>query len=162
MIRSVLSATARKFILAGGLALGLAAAAPAAAADNAQFGFSFGNGNEGFSFSLGNGGYIGRHFTSPPPQRVCMNENQMRSTLRAKGYRWIHFGQTRYGWVHVSAKRMGRDFQFDMNRCNGAIANLVAVGGWNNGGWNNGGFGGGWNDNGWNGNDFNGGFGFNR
>ena len=98
------SATTRAVLLVSGLALGLAIAAPARAADNVQFGFSFGEGNSGFSFSLGNGGYIGRHFTPPAPQPACMGEAQLRSQLRAQGYRWITFGPTTRGWVHVSAR----------------------------------------------------------
>ena len=144
-----LSTPTRSVLVAAGLACGLAFAAPVQAADNVQFGFSIGSGDSGFSFSLGNGGYIGRHFAPPQaapqaaprpaPQPVCMTENQMRTQLRAQGYRWIGFGNAFRGWVHVTARRMGQGYQFDMNRCTGVISNLVATGGY--GGGYDGGFG---------------------
>ncbi|MBU1175481.1 MAG: hypothetical protein KKH72_08765 [Alphaproteobacteria bacterium] len=122
------SAATRILLISTGLALSLAVAAPAQAADGARFGFSVGNGNSSFSFSLGNGGYIGRHF-APPPRPVCMSETQMRDTLNAQGYRWIVFGGEHHGWVHVNARRLGRSYGFEMNKCNGAIANLMPMGG---------------------------------
>lgn len=153
-----LSTSTRSILIAAGLACGLAFAAPVQAADSVQFGFSIGSGDSSFSFSLGNGGYIGRHFAppqaapQPAPQPVCMTENQMRTQLRAQGYRWIGFGNAYRGWVHVTAQRMGQGYQFDMNRCTGAISNLVAAGG------GYGGFGSGPAPGGFNG-GFNGGFG---
>ena len=123
---TALSATTRAVFLVSGLALGLAIAVPAYA-DNVQF---------GFSFSLGNGGYIGRHFApSAAPQPVCMGEDQMRSQLRAQGYRWIAFGPTARGWAHVSAKRLGQSYQFDMNTCTGTLANLQAATNWGSADW---------------------------
>ena len=126
------SATTRTVLLASGLALAMAFAAPTQAADNTQFGFSFGTGGSGFSFSLGNGGYIGRHFAPPPPPPVCMNWDQMRAQLRGQGFRWISFEGGTRGWVHVSARRYGQPFAFDMNRCTGSLANMQAQNYWGN------------------------------
>jgi len=154
MILAPLTSTTRRLLFAAGLVLGLGSAMPAMAADNAQFGFTFGTGNGSFGFSIGNGGFIGRHFVPPPPHPVCLNNEQLRNRLRAEGYRFITFGNRHQNWIHTTARRNGQRFSFEINNCTGAIANLQAKGsvpggfnpggfppgGFNNGGFNTGGF----------------------
>lgn len=127
----LLSTRARRFLGAGAIILALGTVAPVQAADNVQFGFSFGDGD--FSLSIGNGGFNGRHFS--PPQPVCMTHDQLRARLRADGFRHITFSGSRRGWLHTTAQRNGRNFSFDTNACNGAVANLVAERGFRPGGF---------------------------
>lgn len=137
MVLSPFASTLRKSLAAGAVVAALGIAMPAQAADAMQFGFTFGNGGSGFSFSLGNGGYIGRHF-APPPRPVCMTYEQVRNRLRDQGYRLIAFNGENRGWIHAKARKGGRAFQFDVNRCTGRVANVVALGGWGGGdfaGW---------------------------
>ncbi len=133
---NLLSSGTRRFLGASAIILAVGAAAPVHAADNVQFGFSFGDGN--FSFSIGNGGFNGRHF-SPPQPTVCLTQEQLRARLRGDGFRFISFAGSHRGWLHTTARRNGQRFSFDTNACNGAIANLVAEGGYRSGGFPSGG-----------------------
>ena len=133
---NLLSSGTRKFLGVGAVILALGAAAPVQADDNVRLGFSFGDGN--FSLSIGNGGFNGRHFA--PPQPACMTQDQLRSRLRAEGYRYISFGGSHRGWLHTKARRNGQRLSFDTNACNGAVANLVAERGFGSRGFPSGGY----------------------
>ena len=123
MTLHILSSGTRKALAAVALIAGLGFAAPTQAADNVQFGFSFGNGSD-FSFSVGNGGFNGRHFGPA----VCMTKKQLRRDLRDRGFYQIDFGGERHGWIHGTARKNNRLFSFDVNSCNGDLANVAPVG----------------------------------
>lgn len=126
----------RAAILSAFIGLGLFTAVPAQARDHnnngtIQFGFSFNTGNGSFSF--GNGGFNGRQFGDERRHRrdSCLSDRQVLRALSHQGFRHIRMDYGRGPFVFVEARRNGRSYEMDVNRCTAEITNMHRVRRWN-------------------------------